>query len=334
MNTSDSSGKKTVHLLLAQSGDYNQENFHTYYESLISYSEWGGKIFLGEKNTCRFCSEANPAKFLNNTSHTFPEFTGNKWLFSHDECKTCNSIFGVYETSLASYGHLMRSLSGIKGKQGVPTFQSGSKAIQIKNDGKFGVKVNVDKDKNHPPNEDLTFGLDFIKNEQTINLKFKQKSHVPLYLFKALAKIAFAIMPKDEIIKGGFEEFKDWIRRKDYAFSDNIHEPFFYICHNTLSLRPRNPFLILFKKRIEYADRNMPTFSLLFAYGSHIFQIFLPYYVGDKDFLFAETLDFPILPEIVTKNTDGKYKFRLMKGFELTKFEPKDFTFTAKGPIS
>lgn len=326
---------KTIHLMAAPGGIYNDQNFHIYYESVAKYYEWEEKIFIGEKNKCRYCPETNPSKF-NHIAHTCPEFTGNKSLFSNDECDTCNDIFSKYETELSNHSHFMRTLIGIRGKNRIPSFISNNQSVSFKYDGKKLVAhVNLDKKKRERSLQDegLTIKLDFQKNEQAFDFKFKKKKHIPLFLFKALNKIGFSIMPQSELDAGGFGKFTEWLKNTEQTFSNEHEKPYFYIYHNQFSPLKRKPFLMLFKKREEYAKSNFPTFSFFFMFANFAYQVFIPFYEADEHFLFENTLCLPIIPEIVTK-TEGKDKLIWMNGFSPNATELEDFHFIVKGSIN
>ena len=78
------------------------------------------KRFLGNRNRCRFCGIEKSSDFGNQTNaHTFPEALGNKYLFSLDECKSCNNKFSKYEDALCKAIGPFLTLGGVKGKRGV-----------------------------------------------------------------------------------------------------------------------------------------------------------------------------------------------------------------------
>lgn len=326
--------EKKVHIRTIESGKLHENNFHCYYESIVSFTEWKNIQYLGLEFKCRFCGETDRKQFKKGNAHTFPLSSGNKWLFSKDECKKCNSIFGDYENELGSHSLLMRSMYGIRKRDGYPKYKNN--LVSFKNDtSKVEIKINADKKENINKEIDgeTTIELDFINNEQIINLTLPEKEYIPLYLFKALAKIAFSIMPNEEFENNQFKIFTEWLRDKDSAFTDENYQPYFYIYHNRLTLIKREPLLMLFKKHSKYATNNMPSFSFLFAYGNHIFQIFLPYYSNDERLLTENDIDLLIIPELLTKN-GNKGNFIWLNGFSKEKTKYKDFKFSIRSPIS
>lgn len=323
---------RNIHILTAKSGVVHPNNFHCYYETLAHYSEWDNKISIGKDFTCRFCGETDRKQFKKGNAHTFPEFAGNKWLFSKDECKKCNSDFSRYENELANHGFIMRTMYGTKTKKKASTkLKNNSFSLQKESTGfKMNIfsenreKINPDKD------GEITFNIDFEKGKRKARVRIPEKEYIPLYLFKALNKIAFSIMPNKELDTNDFDEFKKWIKDFDKSFDDNDgQEPYFYIYHNRLEFAKREPMLILFKKHSKYVNTNMPTYSFLFAYGNHIFQIFIPYCSSDN-WLIEEELKLLIIPELVIEK-DRKGNFTWMNGNNKNKVRYKDFEFTVNG---
>lgn len=222
------------------------------------------------------------------------------------------------------------------GKNKSLSFISNKQSISFQNDGKKLVaRINRDKNKNGSSHHDegLTINVDYEKNEQTFDFKFKKKKHIPLFLFKALNKIGFSIMPQSELNSGGFEKFTLWLKTPEQTFSNELEQPYFYIYHNQFSGIKRKPLLMLFKKRAEHEKSNFPTFSFIFMFANVAYQVFIPFYKGDEHFLHENTLYLPIIPEIITKK-EGKNGFIWMNGFSPDKTELEDFHFIAKGSIN
>ena len=318
---------KNVHLMTAPSGVFNESNFWVYYDIVGHYHKLDKKIFIGEKNNCRYCGETDPKKF-GSISHTCPEFTGNKKLFSLDECESCNSIFSKYETELGNHSHFMRTLMGLRGKNNTISFKSNNKKITFKNNGKkLLCQINNARSNDSIEGEDFIRKIDVKNNKQEFIFKFKNKRYIPLYLFKALNKFAFAILPKSELEKGGFEIFTEWLRNPERTITeDEPNRPFFYIYKNPNSFITKEPLLMIFKKREAHANAHFPTYSFFFAFGRFAYQIFLPFYKHDEIFLYAKELYLPIIPELLSKKGE-KGKFVWMNGFSLEKTELEDFRF-------
>jgi hypothetical protein len=325
----NSKEQQKIHILTAESGVTHTNNFHGYYEIVSLYKDFSEKISIGQDFKCRFCGETNRSQFKKNNAHTFPEFTGNKWLFSKDECKNCNKDFSEYENELANHGLLMRTLYGIKTKNKTATkFKNNTFSLQREESGyKMNLFViNKEKKKSNRDGE-IVLDFDFLKDKRKAKIEIPEKEYIPLYVFKALNKIAFSIMPEVEFENNQFEIFKSWLKDKNQSFTDSRLEPYFYIYHNKLSFRQRSPLLILFKKYLKFEKINIPAYSFLFSYGNHIFQIFLPYCSKDNWLLDEKELKLLIIPELLIKK-DNKGSFIWMNGFSNQKQKHKSSEFT------
>jgi hypothetical protein len=312
--------EQNIHLLTSKSGVLHENNFHCYYESLVSYTEWNEKIYLGNEFVCKFCGGTNRSQFKRENAHSFPAFAGNKWLFSKDECKECNQTFSLYENELANFGLVMRTLYGMKTKKGGATKYK-SNAYSLQRD-QSGLKMTIygDNGKIIQPEKDgsVEFNMDFANEEHSVDFTIPEKEYIPLYLFKALVKIAFSIMPRTEDKEDVFNELKSLLRVVDSSFTQENYKPYFYIYHSKFSFIKRNPFLCLFKKHPKYHNHNIPTYSFLFSYGNQAFQIFLPYFSGDRWLLNEKELKLLIIPELIVEK-EKKGVFTWMNGFNKDK---------------
>lgn len=325
---------RTINILTTRHGSEDAHNFHCFYKDIEVYSVWNEVEYLGSEFVCRFCGDNDKKNFKKKNAHTFPEFAGNKWLFSKDECKNCNEKFSRYENELAAHGHLMRTIYGmVTKKSSSATYKNEKFRLQKENDG-FVMKVDISENvKTKVGLGDLTFELDFEKNIQRANVTIPEKDYIPLYLFKCLSKIAFSIMPENEIKVGGFEKFKNWLIEIESGVIDESYEPFFHIFHNRMPFNEQKPLLMLFKKVEKYIDFEIPTYSFLFSYGNHFFQIFLPYIQADEHLKEKDKLHLHVIPEI-TKEENGKLKFIWMNGSNREKVRYKDMEYSVVNSIN
>ncbi len=98
------------------------------------------KQFLGSKDgqTCRYCSRGKPAVSFKKDAHAVPHLLGNRSIFAHYECDSCNEQFSVsLEDHLGKLLLPVRAVLGIRGKKGVPSFKTDSQRSRI--DYKDGV---------------------------------------------------------------------------------------------------------------------------------------------------------------------------------------------------
>ncbi len=76
-----------------------------------------GPIWLGSKGACRYCGKFEGGGRFKKEAHAFPEARGNKWVFSHDECDSCNKVFSRCEDALATMSGPILTLGGTPGKR-------------------------------------------------------------------------------------------------------------------------------------------------------------------------------------------------------------------------
>lgn len=178
---------------------YNIPKFYDIYEvhnSMLDYKTPNEEI-----NKCRFCGESSEHKFKNK-AHLVPEFAGKINLLCLNECDTCNNLFSDYERNLKNFGSFKNSFLPIKGKKGFPKYK----------DYEFSFKTEF-KDKK-------TLVTTVFDKQDFINIEsdgFTQKSVsnpiIPLYVYKALAKMAVSMLNTSELDK--FETLINWIQKKD-----------------------------------------------------------------------------------------------------------------------
>lgn len=155
-----------------------------------------GKRFIGTRACCRFCGNADQSAFGQQmNAHTFPEALGNKILFSLDECKSCNNKFSVYEDSLCKAIGPFLTLGGVKGKKRVrQTGRSNGDSV-IQHFDQNGRRIRV---KSTGPTDNI-FGTVPGTNIIQLRMPVEGDKFIPLYAYKALAKIAISLLPTGEL---------------------------------------------------------------------------------------------------------------------------------------
>ena len=272
---------QNIHIQAAGPGVDNDSSFQRHYAPIYLYDGEKEEVQrIGQKHVCRFCGNTESKKFKN-IAHTIPQCTGNKTLFSLDECDDCNSIFSRYETDFSAHGLTMRTLLGMKGKSGFPKIKTPKFSME-RDEGGLRSHINTSKEIPHKDGRDpeVVFKVDFANNTQVVEIGLPGEPHRPLYVFKSLLKMAFSVMPTTENIDTDFEDLKVFLLNIDARLNDDGDTMFFNMFHNTLSMVPRKPLLILSKKRDP--NQNMPTYCLVMLYGAFTYQVFLPFYEQDK----------------------------------------------------
>lgn len=171
---------------------------------LVKASIGCNSISLGMFGVCRFCKCDDPEKFRKK-AHTIPEALGNKWITSLDECDDCNIKYGRYEEQLVKALRPILTLGGVKGKTGVP--QTGrTRGSYIRHSNESGRRRISTCSQ-----AELTDVLS--KSSTPDNILLKIPVHIekftPLLAYKALVKIAIALLPKEEL--KNFQKVVNWL---------------------------------------------------------------------------------------------------------------------------
>lgn len=101
--------------------------YKRYCFSELAYGYGSEKVYVGHnkysERTCRFCGKKYPdVRFKDDNAHAIPDGLGNKLLFCHDECTSCNNrLNNAFEKDFVVYLDIRRAEAGIKGKRKIPT---------------------------------------------------------------------------------------------------------------------------------------------------------------------------------------------------------------------
>lgn len=233
----------------------------------------GVKLFLGSADHprhCRFCNKSAPEVTFKDEAHALPAAFGNTGLFSRYECDACNHLFGEgIENHLGNWSKPMRTMSRIKGRNGVPT---------IKKPGPDkGWRLEY---------ADSAFRLQEYEAEPFFELDEKNKqlrfephrdTYIPVAVLKGLVKIGLTLMPDIEV--SNFRETYEWIRDKNHSREFVSQYPVF----RTFVPGPmRNDLIVLMLMRRRSGIDNVPYAFFTFAYGNEMLQVFLPSVSQDK----------------------------------------------------
>lgn len=144
---------------------------------------------------CRFCRKKSPeAKFTQDT-HVVSDMLGHNSWYSDFECDDCNHFFGtMYESDLAHYLGISRTLTQTKGKEGVPSFTSPGDVIRAKRQrvqNESSVIISREDTSNDAIVTDAENGQ--------ILIKVKRNPFTPLKVYKAFLKIALSVLPENAV---------------------------------------------------------------------------------------------------------------------------------------
>ncbi len=216
---------------------------------------------------CRFCGKGEEETSFDMVPHIIPELLGANAITCDDECDECNGLFSKYESHLAIYFRPYLTMVGVKGKKGVPNFQSRTENrdestrtnILFTDEGKRQIL--------------LTHLNDYKVDEKskTMSLTFRLPPCRPLWVYKALVKIGISMMSTDE--RKCYREAINWLRNLD---SDAVYFPTAFV-----TILPRKKFRSPFAQLLEAdeiftGDQFVPKNSLLVYFGNIVVQIFFP----------------------------------------------------------
>ena len=230
-------------------------------------------------------------------AHAIPHFLGNNSLFSYDECDSCNTIFSKLEDSFAKFFYLGRTLSGIKGKNKIPTYNSPSKLSRIERSSQHLTIVdNIN---------DPIVSCD-IKNK-SFKIKEVKQSHFPIYVYKSLVKIGLSVMDSNNPSK--CKATIDWIK----DINDNSFLGLGYLKGFMAFCPGDNPFEIAVSlvKRKENPNEDVPGLMLALGAANHFFQIVIPGYVDDS-ILDGKTVTFLPYPLLFPKDVSAKIQYKIL----------------------
>jgi hypothetical protein len=220
----------------------------------------------GKKLVCRFCNQTEPAVSFKKDAHMIPDYLGNRHLLSDDECDSCNEKFGkTYEDHFAKYLGISRTINKVRGREGVPTFNSNS--LKAKKESFFGIQDSIVISKLNDESDLLEFNLD----TGIATIKSTKQKHIPLWAYKALLKMALSALDKD-VIKYYGSAFR-------FLMTDSLDLQLAKICNcreyrMPLGFGYEEPFILFFKKRD--SSSRLPTHIFVLFFKNVLYEIFLP----------------------------------------------------------
>ena len=240
--------------------------------------------------TCRYCGKKEILSPLiidpgiiagiqittfNETSHAIPEMIGNHSLISINECDKCNHVFEQFENDFGYFTKQLRTSSGIKGKDHKqPILSHANEKIRFTpvnlNEISLEIPRTISALENRIPK--------LVKHDKKSGKKVIEDNtrYIPINVYKALVKMALAVIPAHELPY--FRHSIDWLlgRRPDLDKALSGHS----ICSITIGCCPspiqhENEITIKsFKRKLHYLSIPYRQFCIAFANAS--FQIALP----------------------------------------------------------
>jgi len=236
------------------------EYYDNNYEIIADYNILD-KLILGEKNIyCRFCKKSYPDVKFKDVAHAIPEALDNNKLFSYYECNNCNHEFGeTVEDHLSKYLLPYRIGSIILGKKG-------SISYKIDDDNRLDVTEGHWDLKESIPNS-----IHEVIDDHTLVLKIKRQTYIPIFVYKALVKIAITIIPENELKQ--LENTILWLKKQEKLFEDYFSQ--FIMLRFFPGYKPF-PHIkaIIFKRKKDNIE--LPMYQISLTFNNFNFQYIIP----------------------------------------------------------
>ncbi len=253
-----------------------------------------------KERICRFCGKKYGDTQFKEKAHLISEMLGNKELLSDFECDQCNHYFDKFEDQLSNFLGIYRTLSGTKGKEGIPGFTSPGKAIKAKGE------IILDDETIIISRESIENGAIIVDPVRgLINIKYKKNPFSPLMIYKAILKIALSIINDNEI-KSDYRLALDYLMGRDNIMFTGCLMNGYIFPFNYKSLLP---YAYLFKKR----DTNAMTHTHLIALYFQNLIFAFPVPLNKNDLFFynkGEQLNFTLYPPFFPYENTGDLTLR------------------------
>lgn len=244
-----------------------------------------GKLKKRSEMTCRFCSKKYPETRFASKPHIISRLFGNNVGISDFECDKCNNHFSKFETSMADFIGLNRSIFSL-GKEKIPTFKAPDGSMEARASEIYGNEA-VEISAKIP-------GLiSNLTETGKIEVKVKGNSYIPLNVYKSLLKIALSRMPDSEFINYRLALTFLMNNLNSYHFSSQATQVF----RSQINGEVATPYCMLFNKKNPNSD--LPTHIFQLYYQDSCLQMHLPYRNGDKQIQEMEKLEIPMCPPLV-----------------------------------
>lgn len=255
------------------------------YETIASYGTNQEKdVFLGDidNKVCRFCGRKKGEVTFKKEAHALSNLIGNDRLFSYYECDDCNgNRFSKFESEFSNYMKLLHCLSQVKGKRGIPSYKSRKDDFS---------RVDIKDYISVLQKEDETAIAQLDKKNKVIHFKGK-RTYTPMNVYKCLLKMALTIIPDSEL--------PEVTNAMDFLMDRKNIKGQLLVGYRQYGGFPPfpTPITMLLKRKDVRADKDVPQYMFLLAYGNFAFQFHIPFCPADK-FLFGKELSMPYIPTI------------------------------------
>ncbi|MBM9578890.1 hypothetical protein JWG45_17225 [Leptospira sp. 201903070] len=262
----------------------NSREFTEKYSPLLGYWIPGGiinekpKFVIHEiKGVCRYCNLEIPKTTFKKIAHPIPEFLGNRLYHSKSECDRCNEYFDQnLENHFANYLGIERTLTGTKGKNGIPTFHQNDKKLFVREDGHKKMLVGIDTSGKN---------VEIDLEKKLIEFTTVRPPYVPYAVFKCLVKIGFSLLRQDFLTK--IESTRRFLMDPSLEKNGGVFIPrvySYYIKNAT------DDVMIEVFQRKDIQDRTIPFLIIRIFLRYHFFQSSIPNFEYDNHELSMDVL--------------------------------------------
>lgn len=214
-----------------------------------------------KNRVCRFCNKNSQQVTFKTKPHLISKLLGSRNFFSVEECDECNSLFKSYESNLASYLGIYRTINSTINETKIPGFESGNRNIKIKN---YAGIIHI---KRSDINKDLEY--DALKNE--LKFSIQTQSYTPELVYNAFLKMALSIMPKNEI--------KEYQFALKFLRDKTIYQSFKEIKQIQIvesNITYEFPIALLYKRKPQIESSKFPLHIFCLYVKNFMFQISFP----------------------------------------------------------
>jgi hypothetical protein len=129
--------------------------------------------------------------------------------------------------------------------------------------------------------------------DNKLKIETTKQSYVPRYVLKCLTKIAISLLNPEDLKL--FSKTLNWLAEPKDDITEQVLR-YMTLYGNENSPPAKAPVAVLWRKKTTF---NAPEFCLIFIYGFHIYQMFLPFCTLDQE-LNPEFLYHPIeVPHVI-----------------------------------
>lgn len=216
---------------------------------------------------CRYCYLNETSTTFKNKAHLVSHFLGGGRLY-YEECDSCNSLFSKMESHFSRYFGAYFSLIGLKGKKGVPMYQSRS------NDETRSTRTQVYIDGNGQRHITMMHknDLDIDRINKTATFQVRPGPIKPLYIYANIVKYGVSTMPYSKLQP--YKSVTDWLLGKCDIHLMPIM--FFYPIGHKIFQRSTIELYERIDNTCISDGKVNPRYTVLMYFGNIFLQSFLP----------------------------------------------------------